>query len=161
MSDSPKNEVTDSNVVEKQVVEKQVHVVNDDVPEDDLPESSTKNNSNSGDMTESSVPREKINYEVVFFARYNVNPRPSTEDVTKFFSNYGTVHHVNCPDGCNYAFIFMASLNTTAEHRRTRTTISQIINEMTPENRFHITVASSNRGGFVPHNNYPDQRYCR
>jgi len=94
MSDSPKNEVTDSNVVEKQVVEKQVHVVNDDVPEDDLPESSTKNNSNSGDMTESSVPREKINYEVVFFARYNVNPRPSTEDVTKFFQFLGKTRYI-------------------------------------------------------------------
>ena len=94
-------------------------------------------------------------YEVVFFARYHTNPRPSSDDVTKYFSNYGTVDHVNCPEGRNYAFVFMASLNTTAEHRRTRSTISQIISDMTPENRFHITVASSNRVGYSRQNNYP------
>jgi hypothetical protein len=40
----------------------------------------------------------------------------------------------------------MTSLNTTSEYRRTRITIENIINDMTPENRFHITVASSNHG---------------
>jgi hypothetical protein len=90
------------------------------------------------------LQKERIIYEVVFFARYN-NGRPSVEEITNFFSNYGVVHHVNCPEGRNNAFIFMSSLSTTTEHRRTRTTISQIINDMTPENRFHITVASSNR----------------
>ncbi len=92
----------------------------------------------------SSDKRERINYEVVFFARYN-NGRPSTDEITKFFNNYGVVHHVNCPEGRNNAFIFMSTLSTTVLHRRTRTTINQIRNDMTPENNFHITVASSNR----------------
>ena len=121
------NVVTDSNVVKEQV-----SVVNDDAVE---------------------APKEKMNFEVVFFARYNTNPRPNSEDIVNLFNKYGTVHHVNCPEGRNYAFIFMSSLNTTAEQRRTRTTISQIIRDMTPENRFHITVASSNRAGDAPRRN--------
>lgn len=100
--------------------------------------------------------REKVNYEVVFFARYKHNPRPSNEDIIKFFNNYGVVHHVNCPDRRNYAFVFMNSLSTPVEHRRTRTTISQIIQDMNPENRFHISVANSNRG-----NQFNDQRQYR
>ena len=101
---------------------------------------------------------DRVNYEVVFFCRYNTNPRPLTEEVIAFFNNYGVVHHVNCPEGRNYAFIFMTSLNTTAEYRRTRATIAQIIHDMTPENRFHITVASSNRGNFAPQGNYYGQQ---
>jgi len=54
----------------------------------------------------------------------------------------------------------MSSLNTTEEHRRTRATIGQIIKDITPENRFHITVASSNRNGQgqsqAINNNYPN-----
>lgn len=109
---------------------------------------------------------EKANYEVVFFVRYRVTPRPPSEDVTKFFNNYGVVHHVNCPENRNYAFVFMTSLNTPAEYRRTRTTISQIIQDMTPENRFYITVANSNRRN-MPYqnnsyqNNYGYQNYPR
>ncbi|MEM0354029.1 MAG: hypothetical protein QXW79_00470 [Thermoplasmata archaeon] len=80
-------------------------------------------------------------YEVVFFVRYQTE-RPLAEDIVKYFSKYGEVHHIKCPEGRNYAFVFMTSLNTTAERRRTRTTISQIIEDMTPENRFYITVAS-------------------
>lgn len=89
---------------------------------------------------------QKPNYEVVFFVRYNVPnvPRPSDEQIKTFFNKYGVVHHVKCPENRNFAFVYMTSLNTSAEHRRTRATISQIIHEMTPENRFHITVASSN-----------------
>jgi len=99
---------------------------------------------------------ERPTYEVVFFVRYNKNARPSLEEITTFFNLYGCVHHINCPEGRNYAFIFMTSLNTTAEHRRTRTIIGQIISDMSPESRFHITVASSNR----EKNRYPpDQSY--
>lgn len=100
-------------------------------------------------MSESNTSM-KGSYEVVFFAKYNVNPRPSIEDMTKFFETYGTVHHINYPVNKNYAFIFMSSLSTPVEHRRTRTTISQIIREMTPGTRFHITVASSNRRPNIP-----------
>lgn len=105
------------------------------------------------------VQKEKPNYEVVFFARYRHNPRPSAEEITSLFNNYGQVHHVNCPEGKNYAFIFMTSLSTTVEHRRTRTTIGQIIHDMTPETRFHITVASSFRGAQRrPQNPHPYHR---
>lgn len=89
-------------------------------------------------------------YEVVFFVRYNINLRPSAEDLTTYFNKYGQVHHINCPNNKNFAFIFMTSLNIGVEHRRTRATIGQIIRDMTPETRFHITVASSNRGQLVP-----------
>ncbi|AYV85079.1 MAG: putative low complexity protein [Satyrvirus sp.] len=98
--------------------------------------------------------QEKENFEVVFFIRYNTNPRPSEEEITKFFNNYGAVHHVKCPENKNYAYVFMSSLSTSAEHRRTRTSIGEIIKDMTPENKFHITVARSNRAGNYPRNGY-------
>lgn len=132
---------TDSDVEKQETVGKKEQgelktdlktVVNDDIPE--LVQE--KNNHE----------QDKSNYEVVFFARYNNYPRPSVEEITKYFNKYGKVDHVNCPEGRNYAFVFISELSTPVEHRRTRTTISQIINDMTPENRFHITVASSNRG---------------
>ncbi len=93
------------------------------------------------EVTETSRPK----YEVVFFAKYHANPRPSMQVITDFFNNYGEVHHVNCPESAEIAFVFMTSLNTGAEHRRTRATIGQMIRDMTPENRFYVTVASSNR----------------
>lgn len=94
------------------------------------------------------IHKERVNYEVVFFIKYTTINRPSTEEITNFFNNYGRVHHVKCPNNRNYAFVFMQSLNTPAEHRRTRWTISKIIENMTPENKFYITVASSNRQNY-------------
>ena len=91
------------------------------------------------------VSKDRARYEVVFFARYHVNPRPTMEQITDFFSKYGDVDHVNCPHDKNFAFIFMSKLFTDMEYHRTRTTISNIIKDMTPETRFHIGVASSNR----------------
>ncbi|AEX61796.1 hypothetical protein CE11_00664 [Megavirus courdo11] len=88
---------------------------------------------------------DKPKYEVVFFARYNKGQRPSVDEITTHFSNYGVVHHVKCPESRNCAFIFMSSLSTTAENRRTRTTIRQIIHDMTRENQFHISVADGRR----------------
>ena len=130
------NGVTDrTNAVSENIIGSQVNIVNDD-----------PQNANEGNQTSfSHSHKERPDYEVVFFARYGSNPRPPIEKITDFFNKYGVVHHVNCPEGRNYAFVFMSSLNTTAEHRRTRTTISQIIKDMTPETRFHLTVASSNR----------------
>lgn len=109
--------------------------------------------------TLSTVQKIKPKYEVVFFARYPNSPRPTSEEITNFFNNYGVVHHLVCPDGKNFAIIFMNSLSTTIERRRTRTTISQIIKDMTPENKFYITVANSNRN--MIHNNVPQVRYKR
>lgn len=94
----------------------------------------------------------KIKYQVVFFLKYS-SVRPPMDDIITFFNNYGEVHHVNCPENKNIAFVFMTSLSTPVEHRRTRTTISQIIKDMPTENRFHITVASSNRGQQKQRNN--------
>jgi hypothetical protein len=144
------NEVTDrtndvsenvSSNTEPTVTESSVNVVHDDPVEQNLPV----------------VQKEKVNYDVVFFVRYNYSDRPSAEDITSLFNNYGVVHHVNCPEGRKYAFVFMSSLSTTAEHRRTRTTISQIIQDMDPQARFHITVASSNRG--TQYSGQRQQRY--
>lgn len=137
---SPQTQTTDRNVEER------VNVVNDD--------------DNTGQITP------KVKYAVVFFAKYddprdngNTNQRPPVEEITNFFNNYGTVHHVNCPEGRNYAFVFMSSLNTPAEHRRTRTTISKIISDMTPQNRFRITVASSNHNQNRNQNQYNQNQY--
>lgn len=104
---------------------------------------------------------DRVNYEVVFFVKYNQNPRPSSEELTALFNNYGVVHHINCPENRNFAFIFMTSLNTEVEHRRTRTTICKIIQDMTPETRFHITVANSNYNRFNqrPFNRYNNRGY--
>ncbi|XWV26053.1 putative low complexity protein [Tupanvirus soda lake] len=152
-NEQTQNEVTDrtndvsENVVststsEPTVIDSSVNIVHDDPVAEEMPV----------------AQKEKVNYEVVFFVRYNNSDRPSSEEITNFFNNYGAVHHVNCPEGRNYAFVFMSSLSTTAEHRRTRTTISQIIHDMTPENRFHITVASSNRGTQYRGTQYNGQR---
>lgn len=89
---------------------------------------------------------DRVRFEVVFFIKYYSTDRPTVEDITQYFNNYGVVHNVRCPDGTNYAFVYMSSLNTTVDHRRTRTTIGQIIREMPPDFRFHITVASSKHG---------------
>ena len=115
--------------------------------------------SESVNNDQNEVPRE--NYEVVFFARYNHNPRPSSDEIIKIFSNYGIVDHVNCPEEKNYAFVFMKSLSTDAEYRRTRSTITQIIRDMTPETKFHITVANSYKGSspFRGNNNYSQGPY--
>jgi len=123
------------------------------------------------DLAEENLPvqREKVNYEVVFFIRYNYAPRPSVDEITNLFNKYGVVHHVNCPENKNFAFVFMSSLSTMVEHRRTRTTIRQIIDDMTPETHFHITVASSNRGpqqwrprsNYYQNNNYQNNNYQR
>ena len=109
------------------------------------------------DTQENSNNNDRNTYEVVFFIKYHIPniPRPSKEDAETFFNNYGVVHHINYPQNRNFMFVFMTSLNTPVEHRRTRTTISQIIRDMTPENKFHITVANSNRGGY--RNNYRRQ----
>ena len=89
-------------------------------------------------------------YEVVFYVRYD-NGRPSAEDISNFFSTYGVVDHVVCPQNRNCAFVHMIYLATTVERRRTRTTISQIINDVAklpPGNHFHISVARSRRRRF-------------
>ena len=104
-------------------------------------------------------PSDKSNFAVVFFARYYLSTRPSNEEIVNFFNKYGVVHHINAPVSRNFAFIFMISLNTQVTQRRTRTTISQIIHDMTPENKFHITVASSNRNGYQQRN-YQQSRNC-
>ena len=133
---SQETPVTDSNVVE--TTEKTI-VENDNVENDNV---------ENDNVVNKEMDRKTPRYEVVFFVRYHSSARPSCEEITNYFNKYGTVDHVNSPENRNYAFVFMASLNTAVEHRRTRTSISQIINEMTPENRFHITVASSNRVGY-------------
>jgi ribosomal protein S6 len=93
---------------------------------------------------ENNSHNEQKDYEVVFFVRYNEDrhmARPSLEDMTSTFNKYGEVDHINYPENRNFAFVFMKKLNTTATYRRTRTAITQIINDMTPETRFFITVA--------------------
>ena len=105
--------------------------------------------------------KETVKFEVVFFVRYTVVPRPSIEDITALFNNYGTVHHVNCPKNKHYAFVFITSLNTTLEHRRTHIVINQIINDMPPGSYFHITVAkqyTNYRNKIRSYNKYKQRR---
>ena len=89
---------------------------------------------------------DRRNFEVVFFVKYvNYVPFPSSDEVTNYFSKYGTVHHVKMYPDKKYVFVYMTSLSTTVPYKRTRTTISQIIKDIVPENKFYINVARSNR----------------
>lgn len=108
------------------------------------PENQDLSNTVTENQDQTSVSQ-RPSYEVVFFVKYKNSPRPSEEDICNYFNTYGSVHHVVCPTDRNFAFVFMTQLATDIEHRRTRTIISQIITEMDPNNRFHITVASSRR----------------
>lgn len=108
--------------------------------------------------TETPIPTEskpKPVYEVVFFVRYPHGLRPTADKIISTFSNYGTVDHIKDPENRDFVYVFMSSLSTTAEHRRTRTTISEIIKNMPTEkeNKFYITVASSNRNQKGSNNN--------
>ena len=116
---------------------------------------STKSTESTESTESTNVFKPRNSYEVVFFTKYLSGKRPSVDDITTFFTNYGSVHHVNCPENRNCAFVFMTSLNTNVEHRRTRTTISQIIHDMTPENKFYITVAD---GGSKRFRNKPNDQ---
>lgn len=83
-------------------------------------------------------------YAVVLFAKYNAElQRPSVEELTRFFNQYGVVDHINAPENTNFAFVFMASLSTPNTYQRTRATLSDIIRGMTPSTRFHIAVATN------------------
>lgn len=87
----------------------------------------------------------KKKYEVNFYVRYPVT-RPSTEELTNLFNLYGEVDHIVCPVDKNYAFVYMRSLNTVSEVKRTQATIGKIIYEMPSNDRFYISVANSNKG---------------
>ena len=96
-------------------------------------------------VTASGLPFiDKKAYAVVFYAKYYTveNPRPSEAQIETYFTTYGQVDHVECPPDKNFAFVYMTSLNTTAEFSRTKNTITTIIRDMLPETRFHIGVAS-------------------
>jgi len=160
------NEVTDRINNESDKKCSILETVNTDQSSNDVSSSnivSSPNNEQSNDnypITNNDITdiaKEKNNYEVVFFVKYNYNPRPSLENMTNFFNNYGVVNHIDCPEGRNYAFVFMTSLSTTVEHRRTRTTINQIIKDMNPETKFHISVASSRKTNYHGYQQYPDQ----
>ena len=96
-------------------------------------------------VTASGLPFiDKKAYAVVFYAKYYTveNPRPSEAQIQTYFTTYGQVDHTECPPDKNFAFVYMTSLNTTAEFSRTKNTITTIIRDMLPETRFHIGVAS-------------------
>lgn len=99
---------------------------------------------NQVDNTASSAQPARNNYEVVFYIKYRKNPMPSLSELVLLFEKYGSVHHITHFNDRNYAFVFMSSLKTDVQYRRTRTTIGQIIRDMTPETHFHISVANSN-----------------
>jgi hypothetical protein len=147
-----KNLNTDSTSVTQQSTEKHVdlRLRRDMLPSDAQPNVVDLPDNDGDNSNEDGTQEERPHYEVVLFAKYYEEyPRPSEEDLIKFFSNYGTVHHVKCPDDRNIAFIFITKLSTTEEHRRTRVTITQIIRDMTPETKFRVNVANSR-----PRNNY-------
>jgi len=72
-------------------------------------------------------------------------------EISNFFNTYGSVHHVKCPQDPNIAFVYMTKLSTPAEHRRTRSTIEKIIQEMPLDNQFTISVARSRRQFLPPY----------
>lgn len=89
----------------------------------------------------------KSKYEVVFYVRYNYTEsgRPLENDIIDKFNKYGVVDHIKCLKDTDYAFIFMKKLNTLALHRRTRTVIDMIKNDMTTKDCFYIDVARSTK----------------
>ena len=134
-TESIDTDVVDTESIDTEVVDTPVTLTDDGQVFPDDP----------ADPTEPSIPEPRSVYEVVFFAKYKNSPRPNNEELISYFSTYGVVHHVVCPENAIFAFVFMTSLSTEEEHRRTRFTIGQIIRDMDPNCRFHITVASSNR----------------
>lgn len=88
-------------------------------------------------------------YELVLFAKYgfkDIQQRPSEEDITVFFNNYGVVSHVSCPENKQFAIVYMTSINTKAVHQKAFAVIGDIINSMTEENKFHISIANARHG---------------
>ena len=86
-------------------------------------------------------------YEVVFFARYNNRDSrytPTREEILTFFKKYGDVDHLDYNNEKFIAYVYMAKLSTTQTFLRTRSTIANIIAEMTPETKFYVSVARSN-----------------
>lgn len=84
-------------------------------------------------------------YEVVFFAKYKYNCRPTDQEIVNYFNHYGDVDHVKCPQDRNFAFIFMTTLNCETNQYRIKSTITRIINEMPEDFKFYVNVATSNR----------------
>ena len=105
---------------------------------------SSEQNTENKNTENKKVIREK-KYEVVFFTRFE-KERPSEQELIDLFSKYGQVHHTIRPERkTNIAFVFMTSLSTTDETLRIKSTISQIIADMTDECKFRVSVARSNR----------------
>lgn len=94
-------------------------------------------------------------YEVVFFAHYS--NRPTVEEITAYFNQYGVVHHVDCPQTKQCAFIFMSTLSSNEQRNRTKNTLIQIRQQMDPTNPFNVSVASYPRNNAV----YPTSRSLR
>lgn len=92
-------------------------------------------------ITQNEITKPK--YEVVFFVRY-YNARPPQQDIIDYFNKYGLVDHVKHPLDKDFVFVFMTNLYTNQIHRRTRHTLSHIINDM-PNKLFKISVARSKK----------------
>lgn len=106
----------------------------------------------SNQLTQVSAPEQqgpkKNQYEVVFFARYNNRDSryvPTVDDVKNFFSKFGTVDRVDYKNDKNIAYVYMTKLATTQTFLRTRSTITNMIAEMTPETKFYVSVARSSK----------------
>lgn len=128
----------------------------------------TEVNENIGEGKYTDDEPENVNikpeYEVVFYVKYNTRNqnKPSEAEITSYFNNYGKVHHVIWNEYRNYVFVFMESLNTQAEFQRTKSTISKIIEDMTPENKFYVTVARNKNENFDRNrNDYRDANQFR
>ena len=96
-------------------------------------------------------PRER-KYELVLFAKYgfkDIQKRPSEEDIIAFFNNYGVVSHVSCPENKQFAIVYMTSIKTSAVHQKAFAVIGDIVNSMTEENKFHISIANARHGNHL------------
>lgn len=99
-------------------------------------------------VQQSSQSIRKNPYEVVFFAKYNNRDSkyiPSIETITDFFAKYGTIDHLDYNQEKHIAYIYMTRLSTTQTFLRTRSTLTQMIAEMTPATKFYVSVARANR----------------
>jgi hypothetical protein len=126
--------------------------------------SDNTNPSNGVQETQLSLDSERKTYEVVLFSRWYNRDRPSENEITDLFTNFGKVHHVSLPKTrTNVAFVFMESVNTDVTRARVRSVINMIRqygkDKLAENDQFFVDVARPRRRSYGQYNQYNQNYY--